>query len=187
MRDSIKPRERDAIIQSLRAGVVPRVGLRHLQVGRLDEVTRHPEGPRAHRAGRRQRSLHHRQIRRRQELLPEPGPHRGARATIRRRPRRHHARAPAARLNRPGPQPLRRADAQPLHPRQARRRSNRQRRRALGFRPRSRDSLVRRHRLRRVQGNQELGSSPCRTWSAASTSPRSSAATSRAFRLTTTT
>jgi hypothetical protein len=39
MRDSIKPRERDAIIQSLRAGVVPRVGLRHLQVGRLEEVT----------------------------------------------------------------------------------------------------------------------------------------------------
>jgi P-loop Domain of unknown function (DUF2791) len=35
----IKPRERDAILQSLRAGVVPRVGLRHLQVGRLDEVT----------------------------------------------------------------------------------------------------------------------------------------------------
>ena len=38
MRNSIKPRERDAILQSLRAGVVPRVGLRHLQVGRLDEV-----------------------------------------------------------------------------------------------------------------------------------------------------
>ena len=36
---SIKPRERDAILQSLRAGVVPRVGLRHLQVGRKDEVT----------------------------------------------------------------------------------------------------------------------------------------------------
>ncbi len=35
---SIKPRERDAILQSLRAGVVPRVGLRHLQVGRRDEV-----------------------------------------------------------------------------------------------------------------------------------------------------
>src|ERR1700723_2283338 len=35
---SIKPRERDAILQSLRAGVVPRVGLRHLQVGRLEEV-----------------------------------------------------------------------------------------------------------------------------------------------------
>ena len=35
---SIKPRERDAILQSLRAGVVPRAGLRHLQVGRLDEV-----------------------------------------------------------------------------------------------------------------------------------------------------
>jgi hypothetical protein len=34
----IKPRERDAILQSLRAGVVPRIGLRHLQVGRLDEV-----------------------------------------------------------------------------------------------------------------------------------------------------
>ncbi len=34
----IKPRERDAILQSLRAGVVPRIGIRHLQVGRLDEV-----------------------------------------------------------------------------------------------------------------------------------------------------
>src|SRR5271168_953177 len=38
MNGSIKPRERDAILQSLRAGVVPRVGLRHLQVGRRDEV-----------------------------------------------------------------------------------------------------------------------------------------------------
>jgi hypothetical protein len=36
--DTIKPRERDAIIQSLRVGVVPRIGLRHLQVGRADEI-----------------------------------------------------------------------------------------------------------------------------------------------------
>lgn len=35
---SIRPRERDAILQSLRAGVVPKVGLRHIQVGRKDEV-----------------------------------------------------------------------------------------------------------------------------------------------------
>ena len=28
---SIKPRERDSIIQALRAGVVPRIGLRHIQ------------------------------------------------------------------------------------------------------------------------------------------------------------
>lgn len=34
----IKPRERDAIIQALRAGVVPRVGLRHIQVGRAREI-----------------------------------------------------------------------------------------------------------------------------------------------------
>jgi hypothetical protein len=34
----VKPRERDAILQSLRAGIVPRVGLRHIQVGRRDEV-----------------------------------------------------------------------------------------------------------------------------------------------------
>jgi len=34
----IRPRERDAIIQSLRAGVVPRTGLRHVQVGRVAEV-----------------------------------------------------------------------------------------------------------------------------------------------------
>jgi hypothetical protein len=36
---AIKPRERTAILQSLAAGVVPRVGLHHLQVGRKDEVT----------------------------------------------------------------------------------------------------------------------------------------------------
>jgi hypothetical protein len=34
----IRARERDAILQSLRAGVVPRVGLYHVQVGRKDEV-----------------------------------------------------------------------------------------------------------------------------------------------------
>lgn len=34
----IRPRERDAIIQSLRAGVVPRTGLHHVQVGRVEEV-----------------------------------------------------------------------------------------------------------------------------------------------------
>ena len=34
----VKPRERDAILQSLRHGVVPRIGLRHLQVGRHAEV-----------------------------------------------------------------------------------------------------------------------------------------------------
>jgi hypothetical protein len=38
MSTSIKQRERDAILQSLRAGVVPRIGLHHLQVGRRDEV-----------------------------------------------------------------------------------------------------------------------------------------------------
>lgn len=34
----IRPRERDAIIQSLRAGVVPRIGHQHVQVGRFEEV-----------------------------------------------------------------------------------------------------------------------------------------------------
>lgn len=34
----IRPRERDTIIQALAAGVVPRVGLRHIQVGRANEV-----------------------------------------------------------------------------------------------------------------------------------------------------
>lgn len=34
----IRSRERDAIIQSLSAGVVPRVGLQHIQVGRTQEV-----------------------------------------------------------------------------------------------------------------------------------------------------
>jgi hypothetical protein len=34
----LKPRDRDAIIASLRAGVVPRIGLQHIQVGRHKEV-----------------------------------------------------------------------------------------------------------------------------------------------------
>ena len=34
----IRPRERDAIVQSLRAGVVPRTGQQHIQVGRAAEV-----------------------------------------------------------------------------------------------------------------------------------------------------
>src|ERR1700730_1885255 len=35
----IKPRERDAIVQALAAGVVPRVGLAHIQVGRSAEIS----------------------------------------------------------------------------------------------------------------------------------------------------
>ena len=38
MPPAIKTREREAILQSLRAGVVPRIGLHHIQVGRLQEV-----------------------------------------------------------------------------------------------------------------------------------------------------
>lgn len=38
MPSKLRPRERSAIIQSLRAGVTPRVGLEHIQVGRVKEV-----------------------------------------------------------------------------------------------------------------------------------------------------
>ena len=38
-RPEVKRRERDTIIQALRAGVVPRRGLRHIQVGRTREIT----------------------------------------------------------------------------------------------------------------------------------------------------
>ncbi|GAA1406543.1 ATP-binding protein [Catellatospora coxensis] len=34
----VRPRERDAILQSLRAGVVPRIGHQHIQVGRYTEI-----------------------------------------------------------------------------------------------------------------------------------------------------
>ena len=34
----IKPKERDTIIQSLKSGVVPRLGLQHIQVGRSEEL-----------------------------------------------------------------------------------------------------------------------------------------------------
>ena len=37
-RPKIKRRERDTIIQALRAGVVPRLGLQHIQVGRAGEI-----------------------------------------------------------------------------------------------------------------------------------------------------
>jgi len=35
----IRPRERDAILQSLGAGIVPRIGQQHIQVGRVNEVS----------------------------------------------------------------------------------------------------------------------------------------------------
>lgn len=35
----IRPKERDAVIQSLKAGVVPKLGLHHIQVGRAHEVS----------------------------------------------------------------------------------------------------------------------------------------------------
>jgi hypothetical protein len=38
MNQPIKTKDRDAIIQALNAGVVPRLGLRHIQVGRVREV-----------------------------------------------------------------------------------------------------------------------------------------------------
>jgi hypothetical protein len=34
----LRPRDRDAIISSLRSGVVPRVGFQYIQVGRAAEV-----------------------------------------------------------------------------------------------------------------------------------------------------
>jgi P-loop Domain of unknown function (DUF2791) len=37
-RKKIRPRERDAILQSLGAGIVPRIGQQHIQVGRASEV-----------------------------------------------------------------------------------------------------------------------------------------------------
>ncbi|HZK93233.1 MAG TPA: ATP-binding protein [Prolixibacteraceae bacterium] len=39
MPKNIKNKERDAIIQSLKSGVVPRLGLRHIQVGRSQELS----------------------------------------------------------------------------------------------------------------------------------------------------
>lgn len=34
----IRTKERDAIIQSLKAGVTPKVGIQHIQVGRIHEL-----------------------------------------------------------------------------------------------------------------------------------------------------
>lgn len=35
----IRVKERDAIIQSLKSGVTPRIGIQHIQVGRVNEIT----------------------------------------------------------------------------------------------------------------------------------------------------
>lgn len=35
---AIRPRDRDTIISAVRAGVVPRLGLQHIQVGRQREI-----------------------------------------------------------------------------------------------------------------------------------------------------
>lgn len=35
----IRTRERDAVIQSLKSGVTPRIGIQHIQVGRMNEIT----------------------------------------------------------------------------------------------------------------------------------------------------
>lgn len=37
---ALRPRDRDALIQSLRAGVTPRMGTKHIQVGRDAELTK---------------------------------------------------------------------------------------------------------------------------------------------------
>ena len=34
----IKAKEKNAIIESLKAGIVPKIGLQHIQVGRADEL-----------------------------------------------------------------------------------------------------------------------------------------------------
>ena len=34
----IRPKERDSIIQSLKSGVTPKVGIQHIQVGRVNEI-----------------------------------------------------------------------------------------------------------------------------------------------------
>jgi predicted NACHT family NTPase len=36
--ERIKAKERDGVVQALRAGVVPRTGVQHVQVGRVNEV-----------------------------------------------------------------------------------------------------------------------------------------------------
>lgn len=38
VKSRIRPKERDSIIQSLKSGVTPKVGIRHIQVGRVNEI-----------------------------------------------------------------------------------------------------------------------------------------------------
>ena len=179
-RATIRPRERDAIVQALRAGVVPRVGQQHIQVGRVEEVgscsrtsTGSPTAAPAVRfvigeygAGKtfflhlvRSIALEKKLVTAHADLTPGPAP---------------------ARHRRPGPRPVRRADAQHRHPRQARRRRAGQRRRAV----RRRTAAQRGARAGRQPGRGHRGAG----WrdlsemtSAATTSPRSSPRTGAGY------
>jgi hypothetical protein len=126
---STSAKDRDAVIQSLRAGVVPRAGQHLIQVGRTREmetlvtdIDRVADGGSAFRvvigeygAGK--------------TFFPEPGPCRRRWRRSSSWPRRPEPRSAAACERRSGPFALRRADAQPRHPHQAgRRRTGRHRR-----------------------------------------------------------
>ena len=63
--ERIRPRDRDAIINSLRAGVVPRTGQQHIQVGRARRAQRTAHRHRTDRRRRLRRPLRHRRVRRR--------------------------------------------------------------------------------------------------------------------------
>ena len=98
----IRPKDRDAVLQSLRAGVVPRSGLQHIAVGRPDEINSLIRDI-ARIARRRIRvPIRHRRLRLGQDLLPPTDPLDRAAAQSAHRARRPRARTvgcrpPAAR------------------------------------------------------------------------------------------
>ena len=70
-RPTIRARERDSVIQSLKAGVAPRTGIKHIQVGRLNEIEAICKDIDRISQGRVSVSFDNRRIRFREDLFPE--------------------------------------------------------------------------------------------------------------------
>ena len=129
--NKIREKERDAIIQSLGAGVDPRIGQRLIQVGRLREVEAYPQRHRAMRGGRIRLPACSGGIWLWQDFLPQSDPFDCSGKAHGDGTCRPFSRPPLALVRRRGKVPLFRADAKPCHQGKFRREGDQQCRRGL--------------------------------------------------------
>ena len=146
---TIRPRDRDAILQSLSAGVVPRPRIAIHSGGPCRRGQSAASGPRPGGRRRWRGPFHHRGIRQRQDVFPTAHPHGGAGKESRHYARRLQSRPPPAWIERPGAQLVRRAHTQHGNPLESGRGRHRRRGREVhllhhGCRPHRRHQRPRR-------------------------------------------